>query len=316
MESSICEIGGLSAAGAYLRDNLGVAGGVCPFCGGEAEMDLFEVWDSRNFQVSTCCEGMHQMVCEQLADGGRESARILDALGMSSLGLGRVRRVVDDGCGHMIVDWQLALCDVQWKEAKEFVALHHEHCPAPVGWKFGAGIRNGRDLIGVVTVGRPVARAYDARKYIVEVNRLCVRRDIPSGLVWNACSMAYGYAAREAKKRNYAVIVTYTLESEDATTLKAAGWTFDGITRGGSRSCPSRPRVDKTSIERKVRWKKVLRELRPSERGMLPQVVVPALSAQMARATHASTITLQPEELALECRRSGAATAVATSAFR
>lgn len=284
-----------------LATHFGITEAVCPFCGEEPELELFEVWSPRDFQLSTCCEGMHQMVCEQLADGGRESAAILDALGMSSLGLGRVRRVVDDGCGHMMVDWHLELCDVQWKEAKKFVGLHHEHCPAPVGWKFGAGIRNGRELIGVVTVGRPVARAYDARKYIIEVNRLCVRRDIPSGLAWNACSMAYGYAAREAKKRDYAVIVTYTLESEDATTLKAAGWTFDGITRGGSRSCPSRPRVDKTSTERKVRWKKVLRKLRPGETGMLPQVVVPAMSPQMTRAIHASAITPQQEELALEC---------------
>ncbi|MBK6616612.1 XF1762 family protein [Ottowia sp.] len=158
------------------------------------------------------------------------------------------------------MDWNIEMCDVEWKEAKEFVRKHHDHCPPPVGWKFGAGIRNGRELIGVITVGRPVARAYDAQKVIIEVNRLCVRRDIPSGLVWNACSMAYGFAAREAKRRGYLVAITYTLESEDATTLRAAGWEFDGVTRGGSRSCPSRPRVDKTSTERKVRWKKVLRK--------------------------------------------------------
>lgn len=169
-----------------------------------------------------------------------------------------------------------------------------------MGWKFGGGIRNGSELIGVVTVGRPVARAYDARKYIIEVNRLCVRRDIPSGLAWNACSMAYGYAAREAKKRGYALIVTYTLESEDATTLKAAGWTFDGITRGGSRSCPSRPRVDKTSTERKVRWKKVLRKLRPGEGVSVSQVGVAGSQRLAARATRAPVV-VQQEELALEC---------------
>jgi hypothetical protein len=246
-----------------LATQFGIKDGVCPFCGGDADLDLFEVWSPRDFQLSTCCEGLHTLVCDELAQEDREGAALLGALGMNELGLGRVRRVVDDGFGHLVVDWNLELCKVEWAVAKEFVRSHHEHCPPPVGWKFGAGIRNGRELIGVVTVGRPVARAYDAKKYIVEVNRVCVRRDIPRGLAWNACSMAYGFAAREARRRKFAEIITYTLESEDATTLKAAGWTLDGVTRGGTHSCPSRPRVDKTSTERKHRWKKVLGKVQP-----------------------------------------------------
>ena len=241
-----------------LMDHFGFTSNVCPYCGDEAELDVNEVWAPRDFQLSTCCDSLHDLVCYELAQEDKDSSSLLRKLGLDCLGLGKLRRVVNDGCGRLVLDWNLELCQVDWKTAKAFVAKHHEHCPAPVGWKFGGGIRNGQELIGVITVGRPVARAYDARKVIVEVNRLCVRRDMPSGLAWNACSLAYGFAAREAKKRGYETIITYTLESEDATTLKASGWTMDGTTQGGSRSCQSRPRVDKTSTERKNRWKKEL----------------------------------------------------------
>ncbi len=144
-------------------------------------------------------------------------------------------------------------------EAKAFVRRFHAHNPAPpAGWKFGASIFNGPQLLGVVIIGRPVARRIDAAA-TVEVTRLCLRRDIAAGLRWNAASMLYGWAAKEARRRRFASIITYTLKDlEPGTSLIAAGWKRDGESRGGSWSRPSRPRIDKASLGPKVRWRKQL----------------------------------------------------------
>jgi len=85
-------------------------------------------------------------------------------------------------------------------------------------WRFGVGVVNGCQLIGVATVGNPVARAFNGRG-IVEVNRLCVRRDIVSLLCWNAASMLYGAASRAAERAGFQSIITYTHETEDGASL-------------------------------------------------------------------------------------------------
>ncbi len=56
---------------------------------------------------------------------------------------------------------KLAICPVTLKVASEFIALHHRHHKPPVGHKFSIGLQNGVGLVGVVTVGRPVARVSD-----------------------------------------------------------------------------------------------------------------------------------------------------------
>ena len=67
-----------------------------------------------------------------------------------------------------------------------------------------------------------MARALDCAR-VVEVNRLCLTTAIAPELAWNGCSQLYGWAAREARKRGFEKIITYTLESESGVSLKAAG---------------------------------------------------------------------------------------------
>ena len=231
----------------------------CLHCGAPELAQLHEVWSYREFQVETCCEGLHQAVADFMVESPKAAGAWLSGLSDGVLGAMHrtgVRRIVESD-GQLVIDWNLHTAPVVWADAKAFVKLHHRHCPAPVGWRFGIGLRNGpapENLIGVVTVGRPVARGYDGAT-VPEVNRMCIRDDAAaSGLAWNACSMGYGWASREAKRRGFKKIVTYTLESEDGTSLKAAGWIAEARTKGGSRSCASRPRTDKTSTEPKVRW--------------------------------------------------------------
>lgn len=55
-------------------------------------------------------------------------------------------------------------------------------------------------------------------------------------------------------------IQIFILDSEPGTSLKAAGWIFDGVSRGGDWNAPSRGnrRGDKKIEGGKQRWAKAL----------------------------------------------------------
>lgn len=234
----------------------------CLHCGEPEVAEVLEVWSSHEFMLDTCCQGMHDAVTEFLNDDPKGAGKWLGGTGLNELlrGLqgysGGVRRVIDAD-GQLLLDWNLQVVPVKWGVAKAFVREHHAHCRPPAGWRFGAGVMNGSDLLGVVVVGRPVARMLDQQR-IVEVNRLCVRRDLAPGLSWNACSLLYGWAAKEARARGFERILTYTLASEVGTTLAAAGWTPESHTKGRRWDTPSRPRGDNTPRGDKVRWSRIL----------------------------------------------------------
>ncbi len=132
---------------------------------------------------------------------------------------------------------QLRICPVTLKAASEFIRLHHRHHKPPVGHKFSVGLQNGSGLVGVATVGRPVARGLDDG-YTVEVTRVCVIEGHR-----NACSMLYGAARRAAKAMGYTRVVTYILETENGASLRASGYTEVALTAGGAWDTPSRPRL-------------------------------------------------------------------------
>jgi hypothetical protein len=144
----------------------------------------------------------------------------------------------------------LELQPITFQEACEFIDMHHRHHLPPVGWKFGIACNDGEKVVGVVTVGRPVARHFD-NGWTLEVTRCCT-----DGTP-NAASMLYGAAWRAAKALGYKRLITYTLASESGTSVKAAGWRVVGEAGGGSWNCPSRPRVDKHPTERKMLWEAV-----------------------------------------------------------
>ncbi|ABM39684.1 XF1762 family protein [Polaromonas naphthalenivorans] len=225
----------------------------CPYCGEAELIEILEVWPPRDFQLDTCCHGVHEAAVQFLSENPRAAAQWLRAKGLEGLTGRRVRRVIDDGSGQLVLDWRLTIAPVSFSTAKNFVAPHHRHCPAPAGWRFWTGIFNGDELIGCVMVGRPVARALDPAR-VVEVNRLCVRTDIAPELPWNACSQLYGWAAREARKRGFQRIITYTLESESGVSLKAAGWTIEHKVKGRSWDTPSRRLPNASPGLNKNRW--------------------------------------------------------------
>ena len=102
-------------------------------------------------------------------------------------------------------------------QANEFIASKHRHHFPVKRDKFRVGCEVGGKLVGVATVGQPLARLL-CDGYTLEVTRLCT--DGTKGV----CSFLYSRCARIAKEMGYHKIITYILESEDGTSLKASGW--------------------------------------------------------------------------------------------
>lgn len=143
---------------------------------------------------------------------------------------------------------KLAVVPCDFDEACAFVARHHRHHKPPVGHKFSIATADEAGLIrGVCIVGRPVSRILDDGMTL-EVTRLA------SDGCPNACSCLYGAAWRAAKSLGYGRLITYILDTESGTTLKASGWTLVGKRGGGSWNMPSRPRVDKHPLQKKFLW--------------------------------------------------------------
>jgi len=106
---------------------------------------------------------------------------------------------------------------VSFAQVKEFVDLYHRHNSAPHGHKFSIGLKQNDKLIGVISVGRPVARALD-NGITAEVTRSCVLEGH-----MNANSMLYGAAWRASQAMGYKKMITYTQADEPGSSLKAIG---------------------------------------------------------------------------------------------
>lgn len=142
---------------------------------------------------------------------------------------------------------KLTLQPITYPEACEFIRIHHRHHLPPKGWKFGIAVNDGEKVVGVITIGRPIARMLD------DGLTLEVTRCATDGTK-NAPSILYGAAKRAAFAMGYKRIITYTLDTEPGTSLVAAGWRCIGEAGGGSWSRKSRPRVDTHPLQTKIRW--------------------------------------------------------------
>ena len=229
-------------------------------------LELAEAWSDHAFMLETCCLASHEAASHGMADDPEWARGLLRGLGAEELlGGGRLRRVADDGCGRMLLDWNLVVRPVRFAVATGFVRRHHVHRGAPTAWRFGASVTNGPTLLGVVMVGNPVARGFNGRG-MVEVNRLCVRRDVPAALRWNACSRLYAWACGEAERRGFTRIITYTRADEDGASLRAAGWTKEARVRGRSWNTRTRVRAESGPPIDKDRWSRTLTPRRPPPR--------------------------------------------------
>lgn len=130
----------------------------------------------------------------------------------------------------------MKIVPVSLKEAQAYINEKHRHHTAPIGHKFSIGCEADGELVGVCVVGRPVSRYMDDGRTL-EVIRLCTDG------TKNACSFLYSAAARTARDMGYTKIITYILETESGSSLKASNWHCEESNAGGGEwTCPSRPR--------------------------------------------------------------------------
>lgn len=130
-------------------------------------------------------------------------------------------------------------------------SLHRHHKPVQ-GHRFSIGVEHKGVIVGGASVGRPTARMTNQRE-VLEVTRL-----VTDGTK-NACSALYSAAARIGKEMGYKRIQTFILDTENGTSLKAAGWIFEQSSAGGDWTRQSKPnrRQDQPQCP-KQRWAKEL----------------------------------------------------------
>ena len=147
------------------------------------------------------------------------------------------------------------------REANAYVIQYHRHHDKVIGHKWSiAAYKNGH-ICGVAIIGRPTSRKLDDGATL-EVTRLCTDG------THNACSFLYAAAARKAKREGYKKIITFILQSEKGTSLRAAGWVLEAAKAGkpdwNRQRYANRPEQlslferKKPPAEYKQRWSKVL----------------------------------------------------------
>ena len=141
----------------------------------------------------------------------------------------------------------LEIRPIHLKQANEWVKQYHRHNIPTVGGKFAVSCYDGERLCGVAICGRPTARKSDDG-FTLELYRNCTDG------TKNACSMLYAAAWRAARAIGYKKLITYILESESGTSLKAAGWKCVGQAGGLRWTGKRRPEVDLYPEQMKIRF--------------------------------------------------------------
>ena len=118
----------------------------------------------------------------------------------------------------------LKVVPLSLKEANEFVTKYHRHNKKCQGHKFSLGAIFKNKLVGVVIVGRPVSRKLD-NKLTLEINRNCVLDNAPKG----TCSFLYSKAIKVWQTMGGKKIITYTLNYESGSSLKAVNFKKEKI---------------------------------------------------------------------------------------
>ena len=100
--------------------------------------------------------------------------------------------------------------------ANYHIGLWHRHSGMVTGALFCLAAYKRNVLVGVATIGRPVARMFDNGR-TWEVTR------VATDGTPNACSALYAEARRRARQAGIVRLVTYTREGESGASLRALG---------------------------------------------------------------------------------------------
>lgn len=144
------------------------------------------------------------------------------------------------------------------KSARAWVKQVHRHLPNVQGGLFASSVWNEDGLAAVGIAGMP-PRVWLGTGRIV-ISRVAALPGLePVGdHAAPACTMIYGSLCRAAKALGYREAWTYTLPGESGASLRAAGFTDMGETRGEEWDRPSRARKAAVNAQRKRRWMRLL----------------------------------------------------------
>ena len=168
--------------------------------------------------------------------------------------------------GQLFATARLHTEPLPFAQAKAYVARHHRHNEPPQGHIFSVGCYFDGVLVGVAIVGRPVARALD-KGDTLEVTRVCTQGHP------DACSKLYAACQQRARLRGYARLITYTLQSEKASSVRAANFVLASAQAGGAKWTGKRAAgraSGATAQELKCRWEIVLEPVAPAPVSVRP----------------------------------------------
>jgi len=138
---------------------------------------------------------------------------------------------------------------VSLKNANKFVETFHRHSKPVVFHKFSLGLLFKEKIIGVIIVGRPVARALD-NGLNVEINRCCILEGYK-----NANSFLYARAKKICQLMGYQKIITYTLHGEESgSSLRAIKAKIEIITKPYKPSHVGKRFFNELYRKKKIRW--------------------------------------------------------------
>ena len=137
----------------------------------------------------------------------------------------------------------LRIVPVSLRTANAYVEKRHRPHKPVTGHKFSIGCTNAQDELVAV------------RRYLDDGQTLAVNRLRTDGTK-NACGMLYAAAWRAAQAMGYRKIITYILDTESGTSLRAAGWSCAGLAGGKRWTGSRRPVADLYPAQMKYRYEK------------------------------------------------------------
>ena len=147
---------------------------------------------------------------------------------------------------------KLTVQPITLRKANEFVTAHHRHNKKTQGHRYSLCALSGGVIVGVAIVGRPIARNLDDG-LTAEITRVCVLDDAPK----NTNSFLYGRCWRVWQQMGGKRMITYTLQSESGSSLRAVNWKILGEVKPqkGGWDRDSRKREWQEIFEKKkYRW--------------------------------------------------------------
>lgn len=158
------------------------------------------------------------------------------------------------------------------RQANEYVdAVHRHHGPSPPGFAMFsiAAVTDDGEIRGIATTAIP-----NAANRLTDGFRTAEIVRVATDGTPNACSILYAASARAAKALGFSRIISYVLDTETGTSIRAAGWKQDDG-EFGNLSWANRPGRTGNNFGPKGRWSMEFHPLdRPALRipdGMLPE---------------------------------------------